>query len=224
MSAVQGPMPLTAVSSACASSAPSSPSRSSGRPAATAAALARRVRIFGADRPTARRSSSEAAAMSSADRPGKRAARRRQMASALAVESCCDTMMPARPAKPGSRRRKAGRAPSATRRFMTGSRRVRARRPRPSTASESRMVATGQVPAYPNPHDATAAVTQPVLRFAPSPNGRLHLGHAYSALLNADLAQAWGGRFLLRIEDIDLMRCRPDFEAALYKDLAWLGL
>jgi glutamyl-Q tRNA(Asp) synthetase len=67
-------------------------------------------------------------------------------------------------------------------------------------------------------------VTQPVLRFAPSPNGRLHLGHAYSALLNADLARAWGGRFLLRIEDIDVTRCRPDFEAAIYDDLAWLGL
>jgi glutamyl-Q tRNA(Asp) synthetase len=86
------------------------------------------------------------------------------------------------------------------------------------------MVATDQVPTYPNPHDATAAVTQPVLRFAPSPNGRLHLGHAYSALLNADLAQAWRGRFLLRIEDIDVTRCRPDFEAAIYEDLAWLGL
>ncbi|HEX5866427.1 MAG TPA: tRNA glutamyl-Q(34) synthetase GluQRS [Beijerinckiaceae bacterium] len=67
-------------------------------------------------------------------------------------------------------------------------------------------------------------MTQPVLRFAPSPNGRLHLGHAYSALLNADLAQAWRGRFLLRIEDIDVTRCRPDFEAAVYADLAWLGL
>jgi glutamyl-Q tRNA(Asp) synthetase len=67
-------------------------------------------------------------------------------------------------------------------------------------------------------------VTQPVLRFAPSPNGRLHLGHAYSALLNADLARAWGGRLLLRIEDIDVTRCRPDFEAAIYDDLAWLGL
>jgi glutamyl-Q tRNA(Asp) synthetase len=67
-------------------------------------------------------------------------------------------------------------------------------------------------------------VTQPVLRFAPSPNGRLHLGHAYSALLNADLADAWGGRFLLRVEDIDVTRCRPDFEAAIYEDLAWLGL
>jgi glutamyl-Q tRNA(Asp) synthetase len=67
-------------------------------------------------------------------------------------------------------------------------------------------------------------VTQPVLRFAPSPNGRLHLGHAYSALLNADLARAWGGRFLLRVEDIDVTRCRPQFEAAIYDDLAWLGL
>jgi glutamyl-Q tRNA(Asp) synthetase len=67
-------------------------------------------------------------------------------------------------------------------------------------------------------------VTQPVFRFAPSPNGRLHLGHAYSALLNADLARRWGGRFLLRIEDIDVTRCRPEFEKAIYEDLAWLGL
>lgn len=65
---------------------------------------------------------------------------------------------------------------------------------------------------------------QPVFRFAPSPNGRLHLGHAYSALLNADLAARWNGRFLLRIEDIDRGRCRPAFEAAIYDDLAWLGL
>jgi len=64
----------------------------------------------------------------------------------------------------------------------------------------------------------------PVFRFAPSPNGPLHLGHAYSALLNFDLAQDSGGRFLLRIEDIDLARCRPEFEAAIYEDLAWLGI
>lgn len=63
-----------------------------------------------------------------------------------------------------------------------------------------------------------------VFRFAPSPNGPLHLGHAYSALLNFDLARKSGGRFLLRIEDIDLTRCRPEFEAAIYADLAWLGL
>jgi glutamyl-Q tRNA(Asp) synthetase len=64
----------------------------------------------------------------------------------------------------------------------------------------------------------------PVFRFAPSPNGYLHLGHAYSALLNFDLARQTGGRFLLRIEDIDGSRCRPEFEAAIYEDLAWLGI
>jgi glutamyl-Q tRNA(Asp) synthetase len=63
-----------------------------------------------------------------------------------------------------------------------------------------------------------------VFRFAPSPNGTLHLGHAYSALLNFDLARASGGRFLLRIEDIDPTRCRPEFETAIYEDLAWLGI
>src|SRR5258708_30136708 len=64
----------------------------------------------------------------------------------------------------------------------------------------------------------------PVFRFAPSPNGYLHLGHAYSALLNFDSARQSGGRFLLRIEDIDPTRCRPEFETALYEDLAWLGI
>lgn len=64
----------------------------------------------------------------------------------------------------------------------------------------------------------------PVFRFAPSPNGYLHLGHAYSALLNFDLARERGGKFLLRIEDIDATRCRPEFEAAICEDLAWLGL
>jgi glutamyl-Q tRNA(Asp) synthetase len=64
----------------------------------------------------------------------------------------------------------------------------------------------------------------PIFRFAPSPNGYLHLGHAFSALLNADKARAAGGRLLLRIEDIDAERCRPEYEAAIYEDLAWLGL
>jgi glutamyl-Q tRNA(Asp) synthetase len=64
----------------------------------------------------------------------------------------------------------------------------------------------------------------PVFRFAPSPNGYLHLGHALSALLNADRARAAGGRLLLRIEDIDEARCRPEYEAAIYEDLAWLGI
>ena len=64
----------------------------------------------------------------------------------------------------------------------------------------------------------------PVFRFAPSPNGYLHLGHAFSALLNFDRARETGGRFLLRIEDIDTTRCRPEFEAAIQEDLAWLGI
>ena len=63
-----------------------------------------------------------------------------------------------------------------------------------------------------------------ITRFAPSPTGRLHLGHALSALTVADAARAAGGRLLLRIEDIDATRCRPQFEAAIYEDLAWLGL
>src|SRR5215510_14726803 len=63
-----------------------------------------------------------------------------------------------------------------------------------------------------------------VFRFAPSPNGYLHLGHALSALINFDMARAAGGRLLLRIEDIDQTRCRPEFEAAIYEDLAWLGI
>jgi glutamyl-Q tRNA(Asp) synthetase len=67
-------------------------------------------------------------------------------------------------------------------------------------------------------------ITQPIFRFAPSPNGYLHLGHAYSALLNHDMARAAGGRLLLRIEDIDPQRCRPEYEAAIYEDLRWLGI
>lgn len=62
------------------------------------------------------------------------------------------------------------------------------------------------------------------VRFAPSPNGMLHLGHARSALLNWRFAKASGARFLLRIEDIDITRARPEFEQAIFEDLAWLGL
>src|SRR5882724_9206245 len=61
-----------------------------------------------------------------------------------------------------------------------------------------------------------------VTRFAPSPTGLLHLGHAYSAL-TAFQAAGRDGRFLVRIEDIDRSRCRPEFEAAIFEDLAWLG-
>ncbi|MGQ3676609.1 tRNA glutamyl-Q(34) synthetase GluQRS [Xanthobacter sp. TB0139] len=63
-----------------------------------------------------------------------------------------------------------------------------------------------------------------VCRFAPSPNGYLHLGHAFSAILNARTAERAGGRFLLRLEDIDSARCRPEYERAILEDMAWLGL
>ncbi|WP_323036310.1 tRNA glutamyl-Q(34) synthetase GluQRS [Pararhodobacter sp.] len=63
-----------------------------------------------------------------------------------------------------------------------------------------------------------------ITRFAPSPTGPLHLGHAFSALTAYDLARSQNGQFLLRIEDIDTPRCRPAFEAQIYDDLHWLGL
>ena len=67
-------------------------------------------------------------------------------------------------------------------------------------------------------------MTLAAFRFAPSPNGELHLGHAYSALLNERLAEEAGGRFLIRIEDIDRLRCKPEFASKALADLAWLGL
>lgn len=72
--------------------------------------------------------------------------------------------------------------------------------------------------------DGTPPLTGTVTRFAPSPTGDLHLGHAYSALYAADLAAREDGTFLLRIEDIDVTRCRPEHEAANLEDLRWLGL
>lgn len=63
-----------------------------------------------------------------------------------------------------------------------------------------------------------------IFRFAPSPNGYLHLGHAYSALLNYDMARGCDGQVLLRIENIDTVRCRPEYETAIYEDLHWLGI
>ncbi|WP_417712279.1 tRNA glutamyl-Q(34) synthetase GluQRS [Roseibium aggregatum] len=67
-------------------------------------------------------------------------------------------------------------------------------------------------------------MTKPVFRFAPSPNGHLHLGHALSALLNARAAVALSGRFLVRVEDIDQTRCTPELERDMFEDLAWLGV
>jgi glutamyl-Q tRNA(Asp) synthetase len=64
----------------------------------------------------------------------------------------------------------------------------------------------------------------PVFRFAPSPNGELHIGHALSTLVGYDMARRLGGRFLVRIEDIDIARCRPEYVYGLFQDLAWLGI
>ena len=66
-------------------------------------------------------------------------------------------------------------------------------------------------------------MTVPVFRFAPSPNGHLHLGHAYSALLNQQMASETGGRLLLRMEDIDRERCTPALEQSMLEDLHWIG-
>lgn len=65
--------------------------------------------------------------------------------------------------------------------------------------------------------------SKPVFRFAPSPNGELHLGHAYSALLNLKMARETGGKMLLRIEDIDTQRCTPELEKQMLEDLEWIG-
>lgn len=65
---------------------------------------------------------------------------------------------------------------------------------------------------------------KPIFRFAPSPNGALHLGHAYSALLNHALAKRAKNQLIIRVEDIDTTRCTPELEAKMFEDLAWLGI
>ena len=65
---------------------------------------------------------------------------------------------------------------------------------------------------------------KPILRFAPSPNGPLHLGHAYCALFGAEKAEELGGQYLLRMEDIDVLRCKPEFLAEAHEILSWLGI
>ncbi len=67
-------------------------------------------------------------------------------------------------------------------------------------------------------------MTAPVFRFAPSPNGPLHLGHALSALTGFDMAKRAGGRYLVRIEDIDVTRCREEYVTGIFEDLSWLGI
>ena len=90
-----------------------------------------------------------------------------------------------------------------------------------SSLGRYRRIRRGEAQPCPSGRDPDS---RRVFRFAPSPNGYLHRGHAYSALLNQRAAEATGGRFLLRIEDIDRTRAREEFEAAIFEDLAWLGL
>src|SRR4051812_17725650 len=157
-------------------------------------------------------------------------------------------MIEARPAKPPGRRR-SGVAPAiAATCASRGSCRISARTPASISAwvsrrwimvtrrcplfgimllcrARARAVGVFQRPRGVKKRNRTGSPRMmPTFRFAPSPNGYLHLGHAFSALLNFDLARESGGRFLLRIEDIDATRCRPDYETAIYEDLAWLGL
>ncbi len=73
-------------------------------------------------------------------------------------------------------------------------------------------------------HEPAIVPARPVFRFAPSPNGELHLGHALSALTGFEMAQHLGGRFLVRIEDIDTQRTREELVGQILEDLAWLGL
>ncbi len=76
----------------------------------------------------------------------------------------------------------------------------------------------------PDSHKALTMSAKFITRFAPSPTGYLHLGHAFSALLAFNMAKKFGGVFILRMEDIDQTRCRPEFEQAIYEDLHWLGM
>src|SRR6516164_7979762 len=199
MSAVHGPIPCTAVSAACAASASIAASEvSASRSLATARAISLSARIFGAERPSRASFDARARMMACGSNGSNVAARRAQIAPALAVESCCDTTVAASPANPSGRRRSGGRPPCVKSAAKRASADVKAA--------------------------SAASRYSRVLRFAPSPNGYLHLGHAYSALLNSDMARELGGRLLLRIEDIDTERCRPEYEAAIFEDLRWLGM
>jgi glutamyl-Q tRNA(Asp) synthetase len=94
----------------------------------------------------------------------------------------------------------------------------------PKAAGAAARTATKPIPTAPRPPSPPGWRAELRTRFAPSPTGPLHLGHAFSALTAFDLARSADGTFLLRIEDIDAARCRPAWEAQIYDDLHWLGL
>src|SRR5690606_23805290 len=142
------------------------------------------------------------------------------MAPALATDSCCPQITLARPAKPG-----------AVRRISNGPARSAIACSRRSAASSAarccaRVAAESSLPwiMLEGAGWEEWMPSKPIFRFAPSPNGRLHLGHAFSALFTAHWATELDGSFLLRIEDIDIGRSRRAFTEAIFADLRWLGL
>src|SRR4051812_14016986 len=139
-------------------------------------------------------------------------------------------MIWARSANPPARRRRGGRPVRSNTGCQRVSRAISAAMPASRSASVlmwvTITVTVDQIGSFLMERGSSPRVTsmQPVFRFAPSPNGYLHLGHALSVLIDFEMARRVGGRFLLRIEDIDAARCRPEFEQAIYEDLAWLGI
>src|ERR1019366_4016940 len=93
-----------------------------------------------------------------------------------------------------------------------------------SNGPEATKVGAIVAPILANGDEWVTSSAMIVTRFAPSPTGYLHLGHAYSALFAENAARVEGGQFLLRIEDIDRARCRPEYDAAIIEDLSWLGI
>src|SRR4051812_32944326 len=144
----------------------------------------------------------------------RRSARRPEIARAEAVETCCAMITSIKVAKDAGRCRGGGGPMSLIAWLICGSASARC-----SSACCSKAWSSLFLPGMILPSGAGI-----VTRFAPSPTGHLHLGHAYSALLGYRTARDSAGRFLLRIEDIDRARCRVEFEADIYEDLAWLGL
>src|ERR1700687_4710081 len=230
MSAVHGPIPWIAVSAAWASSAPISASEASASgPLATPRAISWRPQFFAANKRRRGSRTGRARIIACGSIGSNAAASRPQIAEALAVVSCCETTVATRPAKPSGRRRSGGRPARAINAAKRGSAAVNAASAMSRSVSVRMWVSMlDWMARRKDPHApvsrSVAVMYRRGLRFAPSPNGYLHLGHAYSALLNSDMARELGGRLRLRIEDIDTERCRPEYEQAIYEDLRWLGM
>ena len=241
MSALQRPIPFMPHRAACASSAGLSASPARSNPLSQAAATARRVLIFGLERPAAARSPSENAASVSGVRGDNRVRHPlKDRSRAGNGDLLCGNDL-REPGKIGrtAAQRQGARGPGDFCQFRIcidqgrQSRlnvRVGLNRCHIAGLCLARRFGDGS---YTSGHDScprprqpgsAAFMSKPVFRFAPSPNGHLHIGHALSALLNARASVALEGRFLVRVEDIDQARCTPELEADMFEDLAWLGL